>query len=88
MAGLRILIVGGGMYVAGRGTETSGTLVPAVLEGVKRGFDSEIAIATTKASSAFEACSKSAEIPQQMGLDFQLSAFPKVRCDARFFFTG
>ena len=55
MAGLRILIVGGGMYVAGRGTETSGTLVPAVLEGVKRGFVSEIAIATTKASSAFEA---------------------------------
>jgi len=77
MAGLRILIVGGGMYVAGRGTETSGTLVPAVLEGVKRGLVSEISIATTKASSAFEACRKSAEIAQQMGLDCQLSAFPK-----------
>jgi len=77
MAGLRILIVGGGMYVAGRGTESSGTLVPAVFEGVKRGLVSEISIATTKASSAFEACRKSAEIAQQMGLDCQLSAFPK-----------
>ena len=38
---------------------------------------SEISIATTKASSAFEACRKSAEIAQQMGLDCQLSAFPK-----------
>ena len=38
MTGLRVLVVGGGMFVTGRGTETSGTLVPALLEGAKIGL--------------------------------------------------
>jgi predicted dehydrogenase len=76
-AGLKILVVGGGMYVTGRGTETSGTLVPALLEGVKHGLVSEVAIVTTQAGSALEACRKSASIARQMGVDCSFAAFPK-----------
>lgn len=75
--GLRVLVVGGGMYVAGRGTETSGTLVPALLEGVKQGLVSEVAITTTRSSSALETCKKSSCIARQMGVDCSFTAFPK-----------
>ena len=77
MAGLKILVVGGGMYVVGRGSENNGTLIPALFEGVKRGLVYEVAIATTKATTALEACKKSAELAQKMGLNLKLSAFPK-----------
>ena len=33
---LNILIVGGGMYVCGRGTDNFGTILPAVLEAKKK----------------------------------------------------
>ena len=77
MAGLKILVVGGGMYVVGRGTETSGTLVPALLEGVKQDLVSEIAISTTQTESASEACKKGTRISRQMGVDCTFTAFPK-----------
>ena len=32
---LNLLIVGGGMYVCGRGTDNFGTILPAVLEAKK-----------------------------------------------------
>jgi len=32
-----ILIVGGSMYIAGRGTNSDGTIMPAVLEGRRQG---------------------------------------------------
>ena len=31
-----ILIVGGGMYVSGRGTKSYGTVLPAILEAKKK----------------------------------------------------
>lgn len=34
---INILIVGGGIYVAGRGTNSDGTIMPAVLEGPRQG---------------------------------------------------
>ena len=85
MAGLKILVVGGGMYVVGRGTETSGTLVPALLEGVKQDLVSEIAISTTQTKSASEACKKGTRISRQMGVDCTFTAFPKEGEPPNFF---
>ena len=47
---INILIIGGGMYVAGRGTDSDGTIMPAVLEARRQGGIDQIAIATTSPS--------------------------------------
>ena len=34
---MKVLIVGGGMYVTGRGSESEGTVIPAIIETIIRG---------------------------------------------------
>ena len=49
---INVLVIGGGMYVCGRGTDSYGTILPSLLESVKKKIISEISFVTTKISSA------------------------------------
>jgi len=49
---MNILIVGGGMYVSGRGTETFGTVFPALFEANKLNLITEVCLLTTSKKSA------------------------------------
>ncbi|MBT5470437.1 MAG: Gfo/Idh/MocA family oxidoreductase [Nitrospina sp.] len=80
---LNVLVVGGGMYVTGRGTSTYGTIMPALLEARKIGQVGKIAIATTNKDSAEYALNHSQELADKMGVEFLGVAFPKSGVDEK-----
>lgn len=83
MAPLDILIIGGGMYVTGRGTETAGTIGPALLEASREGLVGNITVSTTSHKSALEACKKLANLSDQMGVNGQFQSFPEAGNDVK-----
>ena len=75
---LNILVIGGGMYVAGRGAPGyRGTVMPALLEARRAGQVGEISIATTSAETAQAAAADSAAIAAEMGVDGSIRTFPE-----------
>jgi D-galacturonate reductase len=74
---LNALVIGGGMYVTGRGTSSYGTIMPALLEARKLGQIGKISIATTSHDSAVKALASSQKLAEEMGIDFLGSAFPE-----------
>jgi len=50
--GIKLLIVGAGMYVTGRGTDTLGTILPAACSAFKNNKISEIIVVTTNIKTA------------------------------------
>ena len=52
--GIDVLIVGGGMYVSGKGTTSDGTIMPALLEARRHGLVNRLGLVTTTADSANE----------------------------------
>lgn len=85
---LDILVVGGGMYVTGRGTETYGTIMPALLEGRRKGTVGRIGIVTTNSDSANRALNVFIRLSNQMGLDEQCEIFPKTGIDSFAYLTA
>ena len=51
--GIKLLLVGAGMYVTGRGTDTYGTILPAVCTAYKNNKISEIIVVATSTKTAF-----------------------------------
>jgi len=51
---LNVLVVGGGMYVCGRGTEGFGTVLPALFEGYHQGLVARVHVAAASATTARE----------------------------------
>lgn len=80
---LNVLVVGGGMYVTGRGTSGYGTIMPALLEAQKLGQIDQITIATTNEESAKYALDHSRELAESMGVDFVGTAFPEKGSDPK-----
>ncbi len=75
---LDILVVGGGMYVTGRGSDGyAGTVMPALLEGRRRGLVGRLAVATTRADSAMEAAATTEALALRMDVDDQCDAYPE-----------
>lgn len=66
---LDILVVGGGMYVSGRGTGSPGTIGSALLEGRRRGLVGHIGIATTRQATAEDAVGRIKASARAMGVD-------------------
>lgn len=64
----RILLIGGGAYVSGRGGNGYGTIGPALMEAVRRGQVNEIAIATTRTETAVEARDRLLELAGLMSI--------------------
>lgn len=78
---INILIIGGGMYVAGRGTDSDGTIMPAVLEARRQGGIDQIAIATTSPVSANNNKELINDLALRMGVENQCKFFPKLTPD-------
>ena len=77
---IKILIIGGGMYVAGKGSSSNGTLMPALLEARRRGCIGRLGVVTTSADSANENRDRVNNLAQQMGVENQCDFFPKSGC--------
>ena len=77
MKKLNILVVGGGMYVSGRGTKTFGTVLPALLEARRHGLVDNIGIATTNNETALNAKATFLKLSSEMGVNNQCYIFPK-----------
>jgi len=82
---LDILVVGGGMYVSGRGTNSYGTIFPALLEARGKGHVGRIILATTNSASARQALSALCQLAEKMGVDIDADYFPKNGHDDRAF---
>lgn len=80
---LDLLIIGGGMYVAGRGTETYGTIMPALLEARRKGMVCRLGVATTNAATALETMERVVELSKKMRVNGQCDRFPLTGTDNR-----
>ncbi len=74
---IKILIIGGGMYVTGKGTTSNGTIMPALLEARRHKLVSKLGLVTTSVDSANENRDRINDLAQRMGVDFQCDYFPK-----------
>ncbi len=83
MSAIDLLIVGGGMYVTGRGAPGyRGTILPAVFEARRAGLVGRVAIATTKPDSAAAAGAVARALAVEMGVDDAVETFPNDPEDA------
>ena len=79
---LSILVVGGGMYVTGRGAQGSrGTILPALFEARRRAIVGKIAVSTTNAKSAVEVARVARDLGHEMGVNGDVEAFPQDGAD-------
>jgi len=74
---VKILIVGGGMYVTGRGSDAKGTVIPAIVESFISGIVTDIAIVTTSYESSIESANIAEKTLLDSGIDKKVSYYPK-----------
>lgn len=77
MKPLNILVIGTGMYTCGTGTETFGTLIPAIFEWKRRNDEGEIYIAGTSLESLHSARKKIDELKRLMKVEPSIRYFPE-----------
>ncbi|MBT3586371.1 MAG: Gfo/Idh/MocA family oxidoreductase [Halobacteriovoraceae bacterium] len=65
--GLNVLVIGAGMYVAGRGTDSYGTILPSLFRAVKEGKIATISVASTTTTSSEQLLEKAAGLNKLMG---------------------
>ncbi|MBI4184352.1 MAG: Gfo/Idh/MocA family oxidoreductase [Proteobacteria bacterium] len=86
---LDILVVGAGMYVTGRGCDGyAGTIMPALLEGRRRGLVGRLAVATTRADSAMEAAATVEALAARMDVTGGCEAYPEKGESRQAFLTA
>ncbi len=76
-APLNILVIGMGMYVCGRGTETHGTIMPAIYEWRKKNELGEVYVAGTGPEGISIAKAKIDEIERNTGVHVPLTFYPE-----------
>jgi len=77
MKPLHILVIGTGMYTCGTGTETFGTILPAIFEWKRKNDPGEIYIAGTSPESLHLAKEKVDELKHLMKLEPSIRYFPE-----------
>lgn len=80
---INILVIGGGMYVCGIGTNSYGTIMPALLEGRRDGLVGKLGIVTTSRDSAGSALKQIVRVAELMGVDKQCEIYPKTGKDEK-----
>ena len=76
---LNIVVIGGGMYVSGRGTSGFGTVLPALSEWKRSGnIFGDLFCVTTSVQSAELVEQKSKDLETSTGIDLDLNTFPKA----------
>ena len=74
---MKILIIGNGMYISGRGTNGFGTVMPGVLEYIRGGGDViEVHMVGTNLKRSLAAASKVEELMRQAGVSVKLITYP------------
>ena len=75
---MKIVIIGNGMYVSGRGTDGFGTILPAVLEYKRNGgVITEVHMVGTNREHSLAAKSKATELMSQTGISIKLNIYPE-----------
>jgi len=74
---LNILTIGTGMYVCGRGTDTYGTILPAIYEWKKSGMAGDVYVAGTGSESVQAVREKAAELDKLYGFHLDISYYPQ-----------
>ena len=78
MKKLNVVVIGGGMYVSGRGTSGYGTVLPALSEWVRVGSHcGDLHCVTTSVDSACSVENKARELTVKTGIDLKLDVYPK-----------
>lgn len=78
---LKILVVGGGMYVLGRGVDHYGTILPAILEFSKKNDVLELIVCTTSSKSSGFVLDKFNELSKLMKCQLKLVVYPSTKND-------
>ncbi len=78
---LRVLIVGAGMYVCGRGTTGFGTILPTVYEAYRDGLIEKVCVAATNPSSIKSLQEKVKGLNRVMGVTLPIEGFPQEKPD-------
>lgn len=77
MPSLNIVVIGAGMYVCGKGTAGYGTIMPAIFEWKKRADVGKVYVAGASREGASLAKGKMNELRKKIGVDIDLTYFPK-----------
>ncbi len=73
---LKILIIGAGMYVCGRGTDGFGTVLPSLYESFRSGLIEKVWVVATSQKSVQAVVRKNKELSGRLGFALPLEGFP------------
>lgn len=73
---LRVLVVGAGMYVGGRGTSSYGTVMPALNELYRKGIVSDVYVSATSSKSIKDLTKKMDGLRKITGTAIKMVGFP------------
>ncbi len=72
---IKVLVIGAGMYVCGRGTDGYGTVLPSLYEAFRGGLISKVWVVATSKKSVDIAERKNKELSARMGFKLPLEGF-------------
>jgi hypothetical protein len=72
---LKVLVIGAGMYVCGRGTDAFGTVLPSLYEAYRSGLIESVCVVATSSSSTKAVERKNKELSLRMGFALPLKGF-------------
>lgn len=75
---LKVLVIGAGMYVCGRGTDGFGTVLPSMYEAFRGGLIDSVCVVATSPASVKAVQRKNAELSKRMGFRLPLEGFAKA----------
>ena len=85
---LNVLVVGGGMYVVGYGSNNYGTIIPALLEARRSDLVDRIGIVTTNSLSAVKAKKRTTKLAKKMGVSSKCDNYPKDKSSDKAFLVA
>ncbi len=74
---LKVLVVGGGMFVSGKGTDSYGTILPALNELYREGIVGDVCVAVTSLKSIQELKRKLSLLRKKTGTNLRIMGVPR-----------
>lgn len=81
MKKINVIIVGGGAYVSGRNTDGFGTILPAILEGIRENIIDKVHIVSKHSSSHSQIKRKISKMQKLTGIKIDFEFYPKNGTD-------
>lgn len=73
---INLLIIGTGMYVCGRGTDSYGTVLPAIMQCYQSGIIGKVLVASKRGESLISFERKVSHLREFLGTDFPYTPYP------------